>query len=210
MKLGQLNCMAIKFEGLPGSGHILLNLATPWFFWQCAQIWGILIWAISQWHLLCHRWMNMYFSIMTMEILAPKTRSLKLKDAVVQEGCLTLPCDVHMGHSLFVPVALCCRVFNMVHSLGVPACRNVFSGCSRLHCGMLHLLNWFLGSHFEPLRPFVHLFVFPFSFKIHCHSGVILEIERYVKRDESNFFSNSSHHRELDRKDCNMHHLTVE
>lgn len=127
-----------------------------------------------------------------------------------QEGGLTLPCDVYMGHSLFVPVALCCRIFNMVHSLGLPACRKVFSGCSRLHCGMLHLLNWFLGSHSEPFCPFVLSICSPFLFKIRCHSGVILEIERYVKGDVSNFFSKSLHHRELDRKDCNMHNLTVE
>lgn len=147
---------------------------------------------------------------MAMEILALKNTSLKLKDTEVQEGGLTLPCDVYMGHSSFVPVALSCRVFNMVHSLGLPACRNVFTGCSRLHCGMLHLLNWFLGSHSEPFRPFVLSICANFLFKIRCHSGVILEIERYVKGDVSNFFSNSSHHRELDRKDSNMYHLTME
>lgn len=114
---------------------------------------------------------------MVMEILALKITSLKLTDAVVQEGGLTPRCDVYMGHSLFVPVALSCRVFNMVHSLGLPACRKVFTGCSRLLCGMHHLLNWFLGSHSEPFRPFALSICAPSLFKILCHSEVILEIE---------------------------------
>lgn len=121
MKLGQLNCAAIKYKGLPGSGHILLNLATLHFFFDNEYKYEE-FWSELYANYICYVKGDLtciFLSwLLTMEILALKTRSLKLKDAVVQEGCLTLPCDVYMGHSFFVPVALCCRVFNMVHSLG--------------------------------------------------------------------------------------------